>query len=535
MFTKIASLFLCSTFIVGCTNIETDYNRIVDSDNNVKVEFENFDKLENNPLSYSRHFAIGLSYFLKTKKTNYDLHIARVAFETSWRLSRDFWPSAVYLALTYDKLGFYPQSLESFIEAANIHDHASLWRAASISALKSGYERLSFELYHRSKIARIQVDDKINAYLESSFDAMKAKELNIVKEIKPISNEKSIENDFECVAENVNPPKKENGDNNDNSDDKSSDKDDENNIKKAAYKTYDNDICNTTNFYIQSFIITREQNITESNGIDLISALKLTLGSTLYDFDRTATITDSVNTTTSIYKNSLSAVIPNITYALSIANESGQLSSVDATPSFVISLGQESDLFDGSSFDVIASSSDSTSHFTKDLGVKLQAYIYRFNQKNIGINIYSSLSTPSGTAAFNNFQVFRNDKLDNTNIFTMPINKAVIVASFSSDILNKSGNGQSNIKDIPVLGKLFGVEKYASEKRDVLIISFIRSDLQKESQQIEELNLLSKYKFDSNNTIFRYGYIYNAPDVGLIEDVFSDNIKSFLDKNTLLK
>lgn len=165
MINKFLRIFLSSTVIVGCTNIETNYDSINGSNNDIKLEPATFDYVQNNPLSYSRHFAIGLKYFRNTNRTNYDLHIARVAFETSWRLSRDFWPSAVYLALTYDKLGLYPQSLESFIEAANLHDHASLWRAASISALKSGYERLSFELYHRSKTARIQANDKINDYL----------------------------------------------------------------------------------------------------------------------------------------------------------------------------------------------------------------------------------------------------------------------------------------------------------------------------------------------------------------------------------
>jgi hypothetical protein len=86
-----------------------------------------------------------------------------------------------------------------------------------------------------------------------------------------------------------------------------------------------------------------------------------------------------------------------------------------------------------------------------------------------------------------------------------------------------------------VLGKLFGVEQKTSSKRDVLIISFVKSDLQKESSNSDERNLLSQYKFNSENTIFRYGYIYNAPNIGLIEEVFADEIKSFLNKNGLIK
>ena len=519
-----------SLILVSCSNISTEYDRINIDNKLVKIDNNAITNVEKNPLSFIRHFAIGLRYYLKSDRNNYDLQISRVAFETSWRLSRDFWPSAVYLALVFDKLGLHRQSLESFIEAANIYDHASLWRAASLSALKSGYERLSFELYIRSKTARIQVNDKINDYLLSSFDSKSAKDTNVKKEIKPISNKESLENNFECIAEDLSAPKERKNDDGENSDGSDGDSSKE---KIAKYKNYDNKICNETNFYIQSYVITRNKTRKESTGVDLVSALQLTLGSTLYNFNRTATITDSVNSTTNTYSSSLSAVIPSITYALSISNENGALSSIDATPSFVMSLGQKSDLFDGSSFDVITSSSDSNSHFTKDLGIKLQAYIYRFDRENIGINFYTNISAPTDQKSFSNFQVFKNDKLENTNIFNMPINKAIVVASFSSDIIDNNVKGQTYIKDIPVLGKLFGVEAQTNSKRDVLIISFVRSDLKKHSSDTDERNLLSQYKFSSEKTIFRYGYIYNAPDIGSIEEVFAKNIKSFLTENGL--
>ena len=101
--------------LVGCASMSLDDHREAVKPKTITAD--EFKSLKRAPRSFQKHFKVGLSYFTKDNRTELDLQTASVAFDTSWRLSRDYWLAAVYLGLSYEELGLYPQAMEAYIQA----------------------------------------------------------------------------------------------------------------------------------------------------------------------------------------------------------------------------------------------------------------------------------------------------------------------------------------------------------------------------------------------------------------------------------
>ena len=472
---------------------------------------DQFTDLRKQPRSFEKHFAIALNNYLRKDRGIPELQMARVGFETSWRLSGDFWPSVMYLGMTFDALGLHAQAMETFVKAARIHNHASIWRAASLSALKAGFERLAFDLYKRASSAKIQFNDKIKIYLDSTY-APSSSSINApIKRIRKSNDITSIEEKIYCSSSASSDEKSENDE-----------------LERNSSINQ----CDNINLVVDNYLIKRIVRDSSATGLDLLSALQLTFGATLYNFSKTKDKTDETLTIATTQNRTSSLIIPSISYALSLASETSSLSSIEVSPSILLSLNEGSKLFDGTDVLIVSTSSDSSNKFEKEVGVNLEASVISFTENEANLKLNISLSTVNSTVSNTNFQTLNTDRMETTLTGVFPYNKAVIVGSFSSLSMSMADAGQTGLRDVPVAGNLFNKSDTSATVREFLIVSIVRlvngftnGPKAAERKIAEDLGLdFSTVKFD------RYGFAYQAPSIDSLIPVFLNTATSLLNE-----
>jgi len=541
--------------LVGCASMSLDDHREAVKPKTITAD--EFKSLKRAPRSFQKHFKVGLSYFTKDNRTELDLQTASVAFDTSWRLSRDYWLAAVYLGLSYEELGLYSQAMEAYIQAGRTYDHAAIWRSASVVALKAGYENLAYSLYMRAADSNKQSEDLLESYLEAAYSPRSRGDGLPQRNIRSLINDEWIEETIVCVADDDD----DDDDDDDESDDDNSDDDDdyvtdsgdfsfsfdfdfdldldEGGSEVAASLTNSDqpviDPCQNVNLVVDTYVIRRSVQQASSIGIDLLSALKLTFGATLYDFDKTTTQNDNVSATQWTTTSAADLTIPSITYALSIANDSSVYTSLEASPSVLLNLNEKSKIFEGTEVFIVSTSSQTSGQFEKEIGVSLEATANSFTENEANLTLDVNLSTVNTTASTSNFETLNTDKLESEVTGIFPYDKAVVVSAFSSLNLRTNDTGQTGLKDVPGAGRLFGVDSASATARDVLVVSIVRlvSGVQRAPQSIEK-NLADSLGIEVPEEDFsRVGFVYDLPSTRILMNIFNDQVVELLRKHEM--
>lgn len=550
--------------LVGCASMSLDDHREAVKPKTITAD--EFKSLKRAPRSFQKHFKVGLSYFTKDNRTELDLQTASVAFDTSWRLSRDYWLAAVYLGLSYEELGLYSQAMEAYIQAGRTYDHAAIWRSASVVALKAGYENLAYSLYMRAADSNKQSEDLLESYLEAAYSPRSRGDGLPQRNIRSLINDEWIEETIVCVADDDDDDDDESDDDNSDEDDDESDDDnsnddddyvtdsgdfsfsfdfdfdldlDEGGSEVAASLTNSDqpviDPCQNVNLVVDTYVIRRSVQQASSIGIDLLSALKLTFGATLYDFDKTTTQNDNVSATQWTTTSAADLTIPSITYALSIANDSSVYTSLEASPSVLLNLNEKSKIFEGTEVFIVSTSSQTSGQFEKEIGVSLEATANSFTEDEANLTLDVNLSTVNTTASTSNFETLNTDKLESEVTGIFPYDKAVVVSAFSSLNLRTNDTGQTGLKDVPGAGRLFGVDSASATARDVLVVSIVRlvSGVQRAPQSIEK-NLADSLGIEVPEEDFsRVGFVYDLPSTRILMNIFNDQVVELLRKHEM--
>lgn len=549
--------------LVGCASMSLDDHREAVKPKTITAD--EFKSLKRAPRSFQKHFKVGLSYFTKDNRTELDLQTASVAFDTSWRLSRDYWLAAVYLGLSYEELGLYSQAMEAYIQAGRTYDHAAIWRSASVVALKAGYENLAYSLYMRAADSNKQSEDLLESYLEAAYSPRSRGDGLPQRNIRSLINDEWIEETIVCVADDDDDDDESDDDNSDEDDDESDDDNsnddddyvtdsgdfsfsfdfdfdldlDEGGSEVAASLTNSDqpviDPCQNVNLVVDTYVIRRSVQQASSIGIDLLSALKLTFGATLYDFDKTTTQNDNVSATQWTTTSAADLTIPSITYALSIANDSSVYTSLEASPSVLLNLNEKSKIFEGTEVFIVSTSSQTSGQFEKEIGVSLEATANSFTENEANLTLDVNLSTVNTTASTSNFETLNTDKLESEVTGIFPYDKAVVVSAFSSLNLRTNDTGQTGLKDVPGAGRLFGVDSASATARDVLVVSIVRlvSGVQRAPQSIEK-NLADSLGIEVPEEDFsRVGFVYDLPSTRILMNIFNDQVVELLRKHEM--
>jgi type II secretory pathway component GspD/PulD (secretin) len=286
---------------------------------------------------------------------------------------------------------------------------------------------------------------------------------------------------------------------------------------------------------VDTYVIRRSVQQASSIGIDLLSALKLTFGATLYDFDKTTTQNDNVSATQWTTTSAADLTIPSITYALSIANDSSVYTSLEASPSVLLNLNEKSKIFEGTEVFIVSTSSQTSGQFEKEIGVSLEATANSFTENEANLTLDVNLSTVNTTASTSNFETLNTDKLESEVTGIFPYDKAVVVSAFSSLNLRTNDTGQTGLKDVPGAGRLFGVDSASATARDVLVVSIVRlvSGVQRAPQSIEK-NLADSLGIEVPEEDFsRVGFVYDLPSTRILMNIFNDQVVELLRKHEM--
>jgi tetratricopeptide (TPR) repeat protein len=555
------SIFLGSCAIMKDANIDE-----LEKSDHLEIRSNAFLELRRHPRAFRKHFETALTFLKKKDREQVDLQYARVGFETSWRLSRDFWPALLYLGIANDALGEYEKAIDSFVRAAVIYDHAAIWRAASLSALKLGYERSAFVLYNKSLGAAWKNTDEIKNYLDQLYEKQSSAAKNarsvLVSRLDYLNENKS----FECfnfekddgessISEDTNSLEtSENSETNaELSDiDLSGIKFDFSGLDSSATeetkpdqtspnlelveqssKLYDGleKNCLLKNVFIDTFIIRRTASSQNQTGIDLLSALQLTAGAVLLNFERIET-NDVAGVGVNVQKTGRSGVnltIPDITYALSLASENVEFLSVEASPTIMMRVGQTSEIFDGTEVVIIATGNDSSGQFQKEIGVKMKSHLYYIDENAATIKLDLSLSNLDGSSGSANFTVINTNKLESTVNGTFSYNTPLVFGGIAAQSVQADAVGQTGLKDIPGLGLLFGVDRKANLNRDITVIASVRpAEPENTSAAIRDMKFIQQIGFQPPETDFyRSGFIYESPGLKSIEKIIPANMQNF--------
>ena len=295
------------------------------------------------------------------------------------------------------------------------------------------------------------------------------------------------------------------------------------------------DPCQNVNLVVDTYVIRRSVQQASSIGIDLLSALKLTFGATLYDFDKTTTQNDNVSATQWTTTSAADLTIPSITYALSIANDSSVYTSLEASPSVLLNLNEKSKIFEGAEVFIVSTSSQTSGQFEKEIGVSLEATANSFTENEANLTLDVNLSTVNTTVSTSNFETLNMDKLESKVTGIFPYDKAVVVSAFSSLNLRTNDAGQTGLKDVPGAGRLFGVDSASATARDVLVVSIVRlvSGVQRAPQSIEK-NLADSLGIEVPEQDFtRVGFVYDLPSTRTLINIFNDQVVELLRLNEM--
>lgn len=478
------------------------------------------------PRSYESHYNRALALLHQKNRTDFELHLARVGFETAARLSRDYWPAWFYAGMVHDMLGNYEQAMNAFVQAASITDNEALWNAAALAALRGNYEQLAYSLHRRGNDARVKSSDTISLYMKAAYEAGDPARPHT--NVPPLNEVLEGVEEFICRA----PQKKNDDDEDDEGDDDDGsgynlsgleldfsfiDKDGEERPATAEEAGRLSAKCEQQNVIVDAYIIRRNGESTSSAGIDLLSALQIQFGAQLLDF--TYTNPSGGNNSTWTATSSATIEIPDVTYALSIANDRRSYVTIDASPSIVARLGETSQIFDGTEVYIVATGEGGSGDFEKEIGVKMsiEPHILTGSAVTMTAGIEFSTLEAEG-AAGNNFRSLNTDKLIFDINGTFPFGAAVLIGKLSSSVVKDGESGQSGLRSVPGVRHLFGNETASASRRDVLVLAIVRQPATPGAALQEKVEMLHKRfgVLPLETGVTRYGFIHEAPPLAML-------------------
>lgn len=517
---RLIGLSLC-LLIAACSASDQTRRNKATTDAFANIRPIPVEKLNVEPRSYQSHYNKALFFLAKKDRTDFDLHLARVGFETAARLSRDFWPAWFYAGVVHDMLGNHEQAMNAFVQAAFIQDSAALWNAAAVAALRGGYEQMAYSLHMRALNARVPANDSISRYVQNAYAPGDAHRPVTRSEPSDLNGAKAEE--FVCRA-----PEKNDQDDDDEDDDGDnggsnlgamkldfSFADKDNKGGKKTGRTNEDRItrdCEQQNVVVDAYVIRRNGESSSAVGIDLISALQIQFGAQLVDF--TYSNPSGSGNGTSGYTGSASVGIPDVTYALSLASDRQNFVTIDATPSIVARLGKKSEIFEGTEVYIVANGDSSSGEFEKEIGVKMSIEPTLLTESSVTLRAgveFSLLST--GGEASTNFQTLNTDKLIFDVSGTFPFGAAVLIGKLSSAVVKENGSGQTGLSSVPLLGNLFSSQNSSSTNREVLVLATVRQPTSITTALGSKTAELYKHFNISppEQEVVRYGYVHQAP------------------------
>jgi len=428
-----------------------------------------FRRIGAEPTNARLHFENG-RYLLGTGRQG-DLQIARVAFANAGRLAPDWWEPRLGLAVAEYRLGRYDEALAGFGEAIALRGEcgASCYGLAFF-AYRAGCFGLAATAFERARAEAppaTEADREAAAFLAAALaDGPGARDAGPLR----------------ALVRGPEPTKA----------------DDSGNVSIDAY------------------VIRRSRDASSSAGINLLNALQLQFGATLWGAQYSREGDDPFNRANS---RSLDVSIPTVSYALNMASTSRNAFSLEASPSVVAIAGKTSRFFEGANV-LIVPGGDRTEPLERDIGVELKVTPNAIDENSIDINATLELSNLSASQITGvGATVVQTEKTSAEANAKIPFGRAIALGSGATMTVRDGEAAVPGLRRLPGGDHLFGTDQASAKRNDVLVLLTARKGIASSGRErVDEAALSQRLFGAAPATVARVSRLPSqAPKIDLLD------------------
>lgn len=425
------SSLLASALTAGCATVSRiDHNleRIGFGDPRGAMDADDlFRRIGAEPTNARLHFDNG--HFLLQRSRRGDLEVARVAFANAARLAPDWPQPQVGLAAAEYRLGHHDAALVALVEAVSLRNGCdALCHGLAFVAYRAGYFGLAASAHAAARVAAPP-----NKGAAATADAFLAAAFA----------EAATGHDAVMLARRMRGAVADEG-------------------------------AVDGNVSIDAYVIRQTRDAASNAGINLLNALELQFGGTLFAADYGKENDDTTNRSTS---RSLEVGIPTVSYALNVAATSRSSFSIEASPSVVAIAGKTSRFFEGANV-LIVPRGDETEPLERDIGIDLRVTPNEIGDGYIDLTATLELSNLSATTIANEgATIVQTDKTQAEATARIPFGRAIAFGSGATMTLREGENAVPRLRRLPGASRLFGSEQASVRRNDVLVLMTARRAL----------------------------------------------------------
>lgn len=429
---------------------------------------------------WRRHFDYGVTLLQRDHLATHRTVFARAAFSSAARFGRDHAPSWAGLGLSNLELGHYNEAQSAFLNAALIEDRSLYWALAALAALQGGNERVARALADAMLLAPVQDDDQVTRFIRAVY---LPDDTTFSAPLLPVrTSDEAPEVDPDLVCD----------------------------------RHSEDALCRGLNVVASVYFVRRSSTDTVSRGIDFFNDLSLQLGAESA-FER-----PKGESTSALHEATLS--IPDIQYAVRLTPlGAGSSLYLNAAPSVITSIGEESVIREGSDLTILYNSTGYSDDFTAETGIQLRIEPEAATPDHVKLKLGFELSSVSALMPSLSAQILDVSSNEYSISGHFPYGRPVVLGTISSGAQKQSSSGQKGLRRLPLVGTNFGQSRDETTASDTLVIGvlsepavFRGSHEQKMLDTMREMGV----RFSDRREIRRRKVVHRAPDMyGFLVDL----------------
>lgn len=429
--------------------------------------------LQNLGQDWRKHYVFGVELLEQTDTANQQSVFARAAFSSAARFARDHAPSYAGLGLVNMELGYYAEAQGAFLNAALLDDQSLYWALAVMAALHNGDERVARTLYDAMRATTTPGDDPVSQFVRTLYEEQASA---VQAPLMVLPGHRAIEDvDGSLVCESGS----------------------------------DDALCRNLNVVASVYFVRRSSSDITTRGTDFFNKLTFQLGAE-------STASRSTGGTLDVFR-SATLSIPDIQYAVRLTpmNSSTNL-YLNAAPSVITSIGEASELREGSDLTILYNSEGYSEDFTAKTGIFLSIEPELATPEYVKLKLGFELSSIAALTPSLSAQVLDVSANQYTISGYFPYGKPVVLGTISSGSQQQRDNGQKGLRRLPLFGSNFGQSRDELSSSDTLVLGVLSEPAVFRGSH--EQRLLAAMRERGINTpeydeIRRRNILHQAPDV----------------------
>jgi len=467
-------LGLCLTALAGCGGIPK-YETPLEPTQNLGYDWR-------------KHFDYGIQMLKADRLEQHKTVFARAAFSSAARFSLDHAPSYAGLGLSELNLGNFSEAQIAFMHAALIEDRSMYWALSAIAALRSGNEVVARTLFDAMHAAAIQGDDPATRFIDAVYSAGNTTYPLPLSEIPHALGDDGEQRDLVCDADN----------------------------------SRDELRCRNLNIVVSVYFVRRYTSDATTRGTGFFNDLVFRLGAAesdnYYRYERSRDGDDDVmHSQQLLLQPHLS--IPDIEYAVRLMPMNLRSSVyLNAAPSVVTSIGQESEIREGFDLTIMFSGGaygNATEH-TAETGTVLNIVPESASPEYARLKLDFQFSSVATLEPGLNAQVLN----VSTNKYTLtghfPYGQPVVLGKLSNGSQKYDDSGQIGLRRPPLIGGAFGASREEVATSETLVLGVLSEPAafrgSHEKRVLDAMRAMG-VKTPGYDTIQRRKIVNQAPDV----------------------